>query len=823
MPTPTSLPRLPEHLEALLLTFDASWNRPGVDQLRAAYPADADAAYLLELIHIDARKRMAADMTVEEELYLQAFPLLSNDAALLQKVREITFTPLQVGDSVLRALAATTPVLHQVNLHEVDPQATTSEPPSPSKLAEHRYKLEGEIARGGMGAVLRGRDEDLGREIAVKVMLQNHAGKTELLQRFVEEAQIAGQLQHPGITPVYELGRFPDQRPYFTMKLVRGQTLAKLLKDRADPNSERPRFLKIFEQICQTLAYAHTRKVIHRDLKPHNIMVGSFGEVQVMDWGLAKVLTAITRTAVSSDPRSSIPEASEDSVQTKRSSGNSTDIPNTQAGSVLGTPAYMAPEQARGDIDQLDERADVFGLGAILCEILTGKPPYVGESGLDIYRQAVDADLANALERLERCGVDAELIGLTKLCLSVNRENRPWNAGTLTKQLTDYLHSVEDRLKQAELTAVKATTKAEEESKRRRVTFRLAAGILLTLLAGLAGSVWQMKRAMDAEELAKLNEDKAITQSNRVIEKQKELRELIDNWFTQVSESKEMKDTPNTQPLRRSLLQRAKDYYEKAVQEQGDSDEMLVEQAASAYRLAHIINEMSPGKQGLAAFEQSVQLQNKLLARDPHNIKAASVLAESYKGIGIIRFQSGDIKGSQTQFEKAISIKTQLAQANTSDPSFKQQLAMTLHDYGVMLRDAGELTQAMKALQEALLHSEQLVKDHPAVPMYTHEYGLVQHNIGMVLFMQRNTKEAQKVFEQALAIEERLVRENPKVHRYASDLADTLSSMCVIHHGTGKINDSLAFCHRAIEIKKRLVQDHPSEVDPILRTTGSHQ
>lgn len=515
MPTPTSLPRFSEQQEAALLRFDASWNNPGVQQLRAEYPSEVDEAFLLELIRIDAQKRVATGMTADEALYLEAFPMLQNDAALLQKVRAISFIPMQTGDSVLRALAATTPVLQQVNLPALDPQATTSE--SPSTLPEHRYKLEGEIARGGMGAVLRGRDEDLGREIAVKVMLQNHAGKTELLQRFVDEAQIAGQLQHPGITPVYELGRFPDQRPYFTMKLVRGETLAKLLKDRTDPASERPRFLKIFEQICQTLAYAHTRKVIHRDLKPHNIMVGSFGEVQVMDWGLAKVLNTPDVSGAMTSRPSDISEASEGSVQTKRSSGNSTDIPNTQTGSVLGTPAYMAPEQARGDIDQLDERADVFGLGAILCEVLTGQPPYVGESGLEIYRQAVDAELADAMKRLDQCGADRELVSLAKQCLSVNREDRPRDASELTKNLASYLHSVEERLKQAELTAVKATTKAEEESKRRRITLQLATGILLTLLAGLAASLWQMNRAMAAEELARENEGIAKDQRKQAI------------------------------------------------------------------------------------------------------------------------------------------------------------------------------------------------------------------------------------------------------------------------------------------------------------------
>ncbi len=155
-----------------------------------------------------------------------------------------------------------------------------------------RYQLLGELARGGMGAVLRGRDVDLGRDLAVKVLLERHRDDPELVRRFVEEAQIGGQLQHPGIVPVYELGCFADRRPFFAMKLVEGHTLAELLDARRGPGHDRPRFLAIFEAICQTMAYAHARGVIHRDLKPSNVMVGSFGEVQVMDWGLAKVLGA---------------------------------------------------------------------------------------------------------------------------------------------------------------------------------------------------------------------------------------------------------------------------------------------------------------------------------------------------------------------------------------------------------------------------------------------------------------------------------------------------------------------------------------------------
>ena len=176
------------------------------------------------------------------------------------------------------------------------------------------------------------------------------------------------------------MGAFADRRPYFSMKLVKGRTLASLLDARwhgglrgpapetVPPTDDLPRFVSIFQQVCRTMAYAHSRGVIHRDLKPSNIMVGGFGEVQVMDWGLAKVLP---RGGVADESRGIERHEQVSVIRTLRSGS---DADASQAGSVMGTPAYMPPEQAGGDIEALDERADVFGLGAILCEILTGAP-----------------------------------------------------------------------------------------------------------------------------------------------------------------------------------------------------------------------------------------------------------------------------------------------------------------------------------------------------------------------------------------------------------------------------------------------------------------
>jgi serine/threonine-protein kinase len=368
-----------------------------------------------------------------------------------------------------------------------------------------------------MGAVLKGRDTDLGRDIAIKILLDTHQGRTELVRRFVEEAQISGQLQHPGVVPIYELGQFLDRRPYFTMKLVKGRTLAALLAARPEPAHDRSRFLKVFEQVCQTLAYAHARGVIHRDLKPSNIMVGAFGEVQVMDWGLAKVLKP------AGDAGGCQPQQPQtvSVIQTQRRAETAEAGVQTQAGSVLGTPAYMAPEQARGDVDLVDARADVFGLGAILCEVLTGRPAFTGEKA-EATRKAQTAQLADTWRRLDQCGADSELIGLARHCLAAEPWERPRDACEVAAAVTTYQNAVAERLRQAELAQAAGAARAEEaqataaqerkarqeaqarataERRARRVTLGLAASVVALVTVGAACGLWmQRQRAVHAAE-----------------------------------------------------------------------------------------------------------------------------------------------------------------------------------------------------------------------------------------------------------------------------------------------------------------------------------
>ena len=427
------------------------------------------------------------------------------------------------GGSVLASIDVAFGTMPRVRLRSTDEGAKRlshrpADGTEPCRSA--RYRIDGEIASGGMGDVLKGRDHDLGRDVALKVLREELHENADMVRRFVEEAQIGGQLQHPGIVPIYELGTFSNSRPFFSMKLVKGHTLSALLADRkpdgwappaktasAAPDvwrcpgyADLPRFVSIFESIAQTVAYAHARGVIHRDLKPLNVMVGSFGEVQVMDWGLAKVLPG---GGIGVDPQSGKLDGQETAIATARSASVDSDL--SHAGSVMGTPSYMAPEQARGEIDRIDERADVFALGSILCEILSGEPAFLGRSSGEILRKAALGDLIGATTRLDGCGADAELVALAKDCLGCHPEERPRAAGAVSERVTAYLAGVQEKLRKSERERAVAEARAVHERQQRRLQLGLATAVLALLTTcGLATAYYLQERSARAAAVAKV-------------------------------------------------------------------------------------------------------------------------------------------------------------------------------------------------------------------------------------------------------------------------------------------------------------------------------
>jgi serine/threonine-protein kinase len=266
-------------------------------------------------------------------------------------------------------------------------------------LSGTRYRLLGEIGRGGMGTVYLAEDPALGRRLALKVLdVPDAAG--DLARRLVREARILARLEHPGIAPVHDVGRLGDGRVFYAMRYVGGRRLDAFVASGA-PVPER---LRLFQRVVETVAFAHDRGVLHRDLKPENVMVGPFGEVLVMDWGLAKLLSGADAPAGASATR------------THPCAGAS---PHTGHGAVLGTPGYMSPEQARGEVDRLDARADVHALGALLCFLLTGRVPS-GAAGAD-------------------AGVPRPLRAVCRKAMAEAREERYPDAQALGVEIARYL------------------------------------------------------------------------------------------------------------------------------------------------------------------------------------------------------------------------------------------------------------------------------------------------------------------------------------------------------------------------------------------------
>ncbi len=385
------------------------------------------------------------------------------------------------------------------------------------------YRVLARVAAGGMGVVYAALDLAFDREIALKFLRPNMARHRDMVARFRSEARIAGRLQHPGIPPVHAIGQLPDGRPFLAMKLIRGRTLADLLAERPNFAADLPRFIQVFEQICQPVGYAHSEHIIHRDLKPANVMVGAFGEVQVMDWGLAKDARAPAPETLSDEEPARGPEpAPGDSgtiVQTIAPAGPDSAL--TRAGQVLGTPAYMPPEQARGE--PVDARADVFALGGILCTVLTGTAPYTGRAH-ELLPKAARADLTAALTALDRCGADAELVALAKWCLRPAPAERPANGKAVADAVAAYRARVEERLHRAHAERAAAEVKAAEQKRKRR--WQLAAFAVGTLLlAGTAVALWWDDKQATARKQEQA--DRARDEHDRLSRNSEGIEELL--------------------------------------------------------------------------------------------------------------------------------------------------------------------------------------------------------------------------------------------------------------------------------------------------------
>lgn len=510
--------------------FEVARREDHAADLRDFLPSENDPRYLAtleELVHIDIElawkshvpERGTAPPLVED--YLARFPVLGSPDLLRRLLTSEFLARHRHGDKpATRDYRARFPEVvgrEEEFLSALRRLEGSAGPPLVQGASLGRYQLLGEHARGGFGLVWLARDMALEREVALKQLNPDLVRDEGMRRRFVTEARIAAQLEHPGIVPVYEVLDAEGLRPAYVMKMVKGETLGQVIHRfhrQAGPDSarrvERIRLINAFLSVARAVAFVHSRGVIHRDLKPENILCGTYGETVILDWGLAKVLSRDRLEPGETGP--AIQHAGSPAL--------------TRDGAVVGTPAYMAPEQAEGRLDEVDERSDVHGLGAILYELLTGKPPYSGRDSAEVLLCAATAKVIPP--RTLRSDVPRALESICLKALALKKSDRYSGAEELVRDVERFLAD--------------EPVLAHRESwfdrglrwLRRHRSAALAGSVALLLVAVvsvLAAFLIEAHRqeAVDAERKARAEQERAVAAEGMTREEQQRTAQALEH------------------------------------------------------------------------------------------------------------------------------------------------------------------------------------------------------------------------------------------------------------------------------------------------------
>jgi tetratricopeptide (TPR) repeat protein len=675
------------------------------------------------------------------------------------------------GPSVTQSLSGPEQSTDSTLPHKPAP-AVTEPPTIPG------YRITGLIAQGGMGQVYAAFDETLQREVAVKTLLLRAD-----LERFVREAQITARLPHPNIPPVYALGLQPDGTPWLAMKYIRGQTLETLLNGRGGPQNDLPRYLQIFEQITQAVGFAHSRGIIHRDLKPLNVMVGEFGEVQVMDWGLAKDLSQNRQPAIGpTDPQS-------------KCGGRVDDAHHTVAGTILGTPGYMAPEQARGE--EVDVRADVFALGSILAAILTDRPAFVGSTVHETIAKTAAADLTDVLSRLDTSQADVGLIALAKRCLAAELQDRPADAREVAAAVAAYRAGVEARLRRAETEAAEALVREAEQRKRRRVVQWAGGLIAAVLVCGILGTTIGLLRASDAaekERQARLLAQRETRRAEEAAAAEKKANDTTQRRLAQIEKGIELlagmltdinprAEEQGGDPLYVQLRQRAAKVADE-LDAEAVGDPLAVARLQTI--LGNTLQELGNAAKAIEVLEKArLTRQRELGADHPDSLDTLNTLAAAYRATG--------------RLPEAIALFEQVRAAATEKlgADHPETLA-AVHNLAVAYRDAARLPEAITLLErvrDAVVRK--LGADHPDTLTTLHSLAGAYWDAGKLT-------EAIMLLERARdVVVNKLGTDHP--HTLA-----TLNNLAIAYHVTGRLSEALALFEQVRDAKiRKLGADHP--------------
>lgn len=694
----------------------------------------------------------------------------------------------------------------------------------PRRPGERPAPFPIELGRGGIGRVLIAHDAHLGREVAVKELLtqpQSQASHKTTdprssiqAARFLREARLTGQLEHPNIVPVYELGKRDDGTLYYTMKVVRGTNLAVALK-RTNTLAERMKLLGHYADLCDAIAYAHSRGVIHRDIKPENVMVGEFGETVVLDWGLAKprdegevVHPETAPVEGSTDPRTS------QARPVTASADEEGQIAATHDGTLLGTPLYMSPEQAMGDLANVDERSDVWALGVVLYELLVGEPPFTAPNAIELLVKIVRTDLEPIKKRCPEA--PPELAAIAEKALTKDRQARYPDARAMTEEIRSYLTG--GRVAAFNYGFWKLFSRWAARHKAVLVTAGAAAAALIALgVYSYVSIAKERDEAMTARANAEEAQQRAEAQMRRAEHAELSARTSRDGAEHlvryMVSDLKERLEPLGQLGLLDGVGSAIRDYYKATAQ--GRNDTMDPHRDRNRAAVMALMGDIQRARGDLAdaseSYRRAEAIRTRLLAETPTDAGLQLDRSESHRQSGLLLRMQGSLVEARVELAAARALRASLAETMPTDRTMSRALIEVDQDLGDLASLIGDLRGAEASYRAAADSARALVAADPSDDRARFELTLALDSLGTAHLDMTRHEDARPIFAEAKAIREDLVARYPANLDWVHRMAISHARLAEVDEAVNRLDDAREAWVEASAITTRLVLQDPSQ------------
>jgi serine/threonine-protein kinase len=670
-----------------------------------------------------------------------------------------------------------------------------------------RFRILRPHARGGLGYVFVALDQELHREVALKQILDQHADDPASRHRFLLEAEVTGGLEHPGIVPVYALGTYGDGRPFYAMRFIRGDSLKEgidrfraddgLKKDPGGRSLQLRKLLRRFTDVCNAIDYAHSRAVIHRDIKPANIILGKHGETLVVDWGLAKALGR-TEPGLDSGERMLIPTSGSGSAET---------LP----GSALGTPAYMSPEQAEGDLEHLGPRSDIYSLGATLYYLITGRPPVEGELG-EVLRAVQRGEFPPP--RQHDSSIDRALEAICLKAMAHQPADRYATARALAEDVERWM--ADEPVSAWNEPWIRTLTRSLT---RHRTGVTAAGAAVLVALAGCGAVLAVQTRANAA--LKRANVDLAIASQNvtranagleaaNARERQRFdlAMEAVKLFHGEVSEDLLLKEKPFA-ALRSRLLTGAADFYGKLERLlEGQTDPASRAALARAYHdLGKLTFDIGKSAETLSLYRKALAVRRELAGRPGADDAAVLGLVRALYTLAIQLESTGDAAASTATFEEALRLAEGLVAAGRGADEAHFELARCAQMLGYKL-SGRRLDEGLPMAQRALAIFRDLVARAPSESRYVEELGTCHLIMGAIL--SGRPVESLASLQEAVAIYRKLADAQPGVYRFLDELGRVHNNIAGAQSALGQRDAAIASQGRALAYWREAYEANPA-------------